>query len=274
MKDSTTSAKVENAASLPTVTLRGLGLHAITEQQAIAHILNSLDESRGGWVVTPNLDILRRYDRDASFRKLIEPADLFLADGMPLIWASRLQRQALPERVTGSNLIHSLTEAAASAHRRVYLLGGEPGTAEQAGGVLAQRHAGLVIAGHECPEFGFDQDEAKLNEMQQRLIDAQPDIVYVALGCPKQERLIVRMREHLPCTWWLGVGISFSFVTGHVRRAPVLIQRLGLEWAHRLVQEPRRLGRRYLIEGLPFAAQLLAGSLRQRLSRRSNGVKE
>jgi N-acetylglucosaminyldiphosphoundecaprenol N-acetyl-beta-D-mannosaminyltransferase len=90
----------------------------------------------------------------------------------------------------------------------------------------------------------------------------------VALGSPKQENLIVNLRQDLPGTWWLGVGISLSFITGDVQRAPVWIQRIGLEWVHRLVQEPRRLFRRYIIDGIPFAIRLFASSFAARVAGR------
>jgi N-acetylglucosaminyldiphosphoundecaprenol N-acetyl-beta-D-mannosaminyltransferase len=89
---------------------------------------------------------------------------------------------------------------------------------------------------------------------------SKPDIVFVALGAPKQELLICDLRPHMPAAWFLGIGISFSFVTGQVERAPKLLQNLGLEWMHRLVQEPKRLCKRYLVDGIPFAIRLLSVS--------------
>ena len=99
---------------------------------------------------------------------------------------------------------------------------------------------------------------------------ANPDIIYVALGSPKQEWLIGQLRGYLPRAWWLGIGISFSFLSGHVKRAPMWMQRAGLEWLHRLCQEPRRLARRYLVQGLPFAALLFASAIKNRFRTASN----
>jgi N-acetylglucosaminyldiphosphoundecaprenol N-acetyl-beta-D-mannosaminyltransferase len=243
--------------ALSTITLRGVSLHAITPTQCIDHILGSIDRGKGGWVVTPNLDHLRRSVRDQSFADLCAQADLRVADGMPLIWASRLQGTPLPARVAGSDLISTLSSAAAKQGRSIFLLGGEPGTAEQAANVLRQRDPSLRIAGCHCPPPGFEKNPAQRRAMETALRDAQPDIVFVALGSPKQERLIASLRAALPSTWWLGVGISFSFLSGHVKRAPRWAQVLGLEWAHRLAQEPKRLARRYLVEGVPFALSLL-----------------
>lgn len=246
------------------VQIRSVCFHVITEQECIRHIINEIENVRGGWVVTPNLDILRRCERTPDIRRLVHQADLVVPDGMPLIWASRIQGDALPERVTGSNLIHSLSAAAAEAGRSIYLLGGDEGTAAHAASVLRSRHPDLNIAGHECPPVGFDEDVEYMKALIERIRSARPDIVYVALGCPKQERLIKELRAHLPTAWWLGIGISFSFITGRVRRAPRWMQRFGLEWLHRLSQEPRRLSRRYLLEGLPFAGRLFAGAVMTR----------
>jgi N-acetylglucosaminyldiphosphoundecaprenol N-acetyl-beta-D-mannosaminyltransferase len=103
-----------------------------------------------------------------------------------------------------------------------------------------------------------------MNAMRERVVAATPDIVYVAVGFPKQERVIAYLRPHLSKTWFLGIGISFSFVTGHVQRAPQLVQKLGLEWVHRMAQEPGRLAKRYLVHGIPFAIKLLALSALRR----------
>jgi N-acetylglucosaminyldiphosphoundecaprenol N-acetyl-beta-D-mannosaminyltransferase len=259
------------AQRLPTVDLRGVRVHAVTEADAIRHIIGELDSSRGGTVVTPNLDHLHRCLHDIAFAAMVSEADLVLADGMPLVWAARLQGTPLPQRVAGSNLITSLSQAAAEANRSVFLLGGAPGTAEGAARVLSEKFPSLKVAGTLCPPVGFEDDPAKMAEIIEALAAARPDIVFVALGSPKQERLIVKLRPLLPRAWWLGVGISFSFLCGEVRRAPVWMQRTGLEWMHRLVQEPRRLFRRYVVVGIPFAFSLLGTSTLSGLPRRLLG---
>src|SRR5688500_15081476 len=248
---------VSNGLHLPTVELHGVQIHAITEAQTIAHVLNELDARRGGVVVTPNLDHLRRAATDLNFGAMVAEADLVVADGMPLVWASRIQGTPLPERVAGSNLISTLSGAAAGRGRSVYLLGGAEGTAEAAARVLIERFPALKVAGAFCPPVGFEDDPKRMADIVASLATARPDIVYVALGSPKQEKLIARLRPVLPEAWWLGVGVSFSFLCGDVRRAPRWMQRTGLEWVHRLVQEPRRLFKRYVVSGMPFAAALL-----------------
>jgi N-acetylglucosaminyldiphosphoundecaprenol N-acetyl-beta-D-mannosaminyltransferase len=224
------------------------------------HILSELEAGRGGMVVTPNLDHIRRAMMDLSFNALVAEADLVVADGMPLIWASRLQNTPLPQRIAGSDLISSLSRAAAERGRSVFLLGGVPGTADGAAAILKKASPSLRITGTYCPPFGFEEDEAEMARIQATLSAAKPDIIYVALGSPKQENLIQRIRGILPGSWWLGVGISFSFLTGDVRRAPRWLQKIGLEWVHRLAQDPKRLFHRYVVVGIPFGLRLLIRS--------------
>lgn len=255
----------------PQVELCGVRFDAPTEAQCVEHVVSEIGQGRGGWIVTPNLDHLRRLVADESFRSTCAPADLAVADGMPLVWAGRLQGTPFPERVAGSHLITSLSVAAGRAGRSVYLLGGDEGTAEAAAEVLQARCPGLRIAGTDCPAPGFEADPERMRQLVGQLTAAQPDIVYVALGSPKQERLIGELRGELPGAWWIGIGISFSFLSGDVRRAPPWMQRVGLEWLHRLAQEPRRLARRYLVDGLPFAARLLVESAWRRVRRPAPG---
>lgn len=258
-----------NAADvLPAVWLMGVRFHAITERQAIEHILGELDAGNGGFVVTPNLDHLRRARSDIPFAALVAEANLVVADGTPVVWASRIAGTPLPERVAGSDLISSLAAAAAEAGRSIFLLGGAPGTAEAAARVLVERHPTLKVAGTACPPIGFEDDPAEMLKLLDQLRASKPDIVFVALGSPKQEYLIDRIGRTLPRAWWLGVGISLSFLCGDVKRAPRWLQRAGLEWTHRLIQEPRRLFKRYILVGLPFAIRLFAHAATERVLRK------
>jgi len=246
---------------VPTIELWGTPFHAIDERQCVREILERHAAGKGGWVATHNLDHLRRLRNDREFAAICRTASLRMADGMPLIWASKMQGEALPERVAGSSLIYSLTGAAARLGCSVYFLGGNPGTAEKTAGILSTWHPQLRVAGTECPPVGFEADPDYLQSLAQRLNSAAPDIVYVALGSPKQEQLIAQLVDGLPKAWFLGVGVSFSFVAGEIRRAPVWMQRSSLEWLHRLMQEPIRLGKRYIVDGMRTAFLLFATCL-------------
>lgn len=246
---------------LPTISLRDVRLHSITEDEVIHAVVESLQAGKGGWIITANLQHLRQCEKDAEYRSIVDEADIVVADGMPLLWAGALQGTPMPQRVAGSDLVSSLTSAAAEHGRSIFLLGGAVNSADVAASMLQSRYPQLQVAGTCAPEYGFENDPAQIDRIGDMLVAAAPDIIYVALGSPKQERLIRQLRDRLPSAWWIGVGISFSFVAGHVKRAPRWMQRHGLEWMHRLAQEPRRLARRYLVQGLPFAARVLVSSM-------------
>ena len=250
-----------------TVQLEGFPFAAVREAEAATHIVRQAAAGIGGWVVTPNLDILRQCARDRQLADMVRSADLIVADGMPLIWASRLQQTPLPARVAGSNLVPLVSDLAAREGLSVFFLGGNEGTAQRAAEVLAERFPGLRIAGTSCPPFGFERSAEQLDAIAETIREAKPDIVFVGLGFPKQEKLVERLRLAHPSTWWLGVGVSFSFVAGEIGRAPLWMQRSGLEWMHRMFQEPRRLARRYLVHDIPFAFRLAAAALRARYAR-------
>jgi N-acetylglucosaminyldiphosphoundecaprenol N-acetyl-beta-D-mannosaminyltransferase len=252
-----------------TVALCGMDLASIRSDELLDHIFEALRAGRGGWLITANLDFLRRHVKDPGARDIYAAADLRVADGMPLVWASRLRGTPLPERVAGSSLTPTLCERAAREGRRVYLLGGEPEANQVAAEKLLRDYPGLVLAGRSAPFVSAPPTPEQVAALERELTQAAPDLVLVAFGSPKQELVIAALKNALPRAWWIGVGISLSFIAGHVQRAPVVVQKLGLEWVHRLVQEPRRLFRRYLIEDLPFAFELLGGALVERFSRAS-----
>ncbi|BAM02626.1 WecB/TagA/CpsF family glycosyltransferase [Phycisphaera mikurensis] len=251
------------------VRLAGVDLDPLTLRGTIELMLGALDAGRGGWLVTSNLDHLRRAGHDPSFRAMLAAADRVVADGMPLVWASRIAGTPLPERVAGSTLSAEMAAAAAARGRSLFLLGGNPGVADAAAARLREDHPDLVIAGTHCPPLGFEDDPEAAPALRAALASSDADLVYVALGSPKQEKLIAELRGEglLPGAWWVGVGISLSFLCGEVSRAPGWVQAAGLEWVHRLAQEPRRLARRYLVDGLPYAARLLAAAAWSRLTR-------
>ena len=151
-------------AEVPSVRLRGWKIHALTQAQCVRHILAELDAGRGGWVATVNVDHLRRLGRDHDFGSLYAQASLVVADGMPLVWASRLQGTPLPERVAGSDLICSLSAAAAERGRSVFLLGGTPGTAQAASARLRAEYPALRIAGCCCPQICFEAGDLVVEE--------------------------------------------------------------------------------------------------------------
>jgi N-acetylglucosaminyldiphosphoundecaprenol N-acetyl-beta-D-mannosaminyltransferase len=246
---------------LQVVDLLGMRLASCSEAQLLDTLFQGLARQRGGWLITANLDFLRRYYKEERMQSLYSEADLRVADGMPLIWAARLQGTPLPERIAGSSLIRPLARRAGVEGRRIYFLGGDSGTAQAAAEKLRLEFPGLQVAGWSSPWLPTEPDDAALEGTRQALTEARPDIVLVALGSPKQEWLISKLRRSLPAAWFIGVGMSFSFTTGQMARAPHWMQRSGLEWVHRLLSEPRRLGKRYLWHDAPFGIELMGRSL-------------
>lgn len=241
--------------------MAGLEFDRLCEADVVRHIIAASQNGSGGWIATPNVDICRQARRDPAAAALIREAALIVPDGMPLIWAARLRGDPLCERVTGSSLIYSLTSAAADSGRSVYFLGGEHGVPDLAGTRLASLYPGLKVAGASAPPVGFDQTPDGVTAVRESLALAAPDIVYVGLGFPKQERLISQLAPGLPGMWFVACGAAIPFAAGAVPRAPRWMQRAGLEWMFRLLREPRRLFRRYLVDDLPYAAGLLLVSL-------------
>jgi N-acetylglucosaminyldiphosphoundecaprenol N-acetyl-beta-D-mannosaminyltransferase len=252
-------------ARLSVVELLGMRLASCSEVELLDTLFGALAKQRGGWLITANLDFLRRYYKEPRMQALYAQADLRVADGMPLVWAAYLQGTPLPGRIAGASLLRPLAERAAREGRSIYFLGGNANTAEGAATKLRVEFPELRVAGASSPWLPAEPDDAAVEPTRQALTEARPDIVLVALGSPKQEWLISKLRRALPACWFIGVGMSFSFTTGDMPRAPSWMQRAGLEWIHRLLSEPRRLGKRYLWHDAPFGVELLGRSLLSRI---------
>jgi N-acetylglucosaminyldiphosphoundecaprenol N-acetyl-beta-D-mannosaminyltransferase len=243
-------------------------LDALTEREVINIVRDRWAAGCGGAIFTINTDILRAVAHNSALGQLVATGSLVVADGMPLVWAARLAGDALPERVTGSSLVFSLSEAAAADGRSVFLLGGADGVPVKAAEALCGRFPTLHIAGTDSPPFGFDLTEEGIRRTISTVTTAVPDLVYVGLGFPRQEQLIHLLRRALPDTWFLACGGGIPIAAGVFNRARPSMQRLGLEWVHRMVLEPHRLSGRYLRDDLPFAIGLIVRSALRRIRRR------
>lgn len=229
------------------MTMFGLDFEVVTLRQATDQILGLIGRGGRELIVTPNVDHIVSMKTDQHMRQVFEEASHRYADGMPLVWLSRLgSRPGLPERVTGADLLFSLSEGAARSGASIYLLGAMPGVAEQAAIRLRAAYPGLVIAGVHSPPFGFEKDEAETRRIIGIVNAARPNILFVGVGTPKQEKWAYRWRTNLTCDVVLGVGAAIDFAAGTVRRAPRIVQRSGFEWLWRALGDPRRLGPRYL----------------------------
>lgn len=243
----------ETASSAPAqVELFGVAIHDVTRDEALDIIGARIRSRRPGYIVTPNVDHICRLQRDAEFRRVYSGAFLSLADGVPVLWAARLLGVPIREKVSGSDMVYWLSEYCAKKGFSIFLLGAAEGVAEKAGRVLEGLYPGLRIAGTHSPPLGFEKDPAAAATALGRVRDSNADVCYVALGAPKQEFWMHANSAASGVPVMMGVGAGLDFVAGHIRRAPRILQRLGLEWLWRMCQEPRRLVRRYLIDDALF----------------------
>lgn len=223
-------------------------------------------------VVGPNAHLVTMAQRDARFAEAMQDADLAVPDGVSVVMASRLLGVPIPERVTGGDLMERMCAEAAHYGFRLFFLGGLPGAAVMASHNLRTRHPGLQVCGASCPPLGFEKSEDELDRIRQVIADAAPDLLCVALGAPKQEIWIQENRGRLKVGVIMAVGAALDTQAGLRRRAPRWVQTIALEWLFRLLMEPRRLWRRYLIGNARFVLLVIAQSTRQTAGRLKQAV--
>lgn len=243
----------------------GMPLDRLTREEAVARIADGLASDRGGSVLTPNLDVLRLYLGSPALQAAFPGTELLVPDGMPVVWACRIQGEAVPERITGSDMLWSAARVAASRGDLMLLAGGRPDAAGRAAEVLTAANPGLRTAAHPCFVNPADPLEPQVRGLVEEIVAARPGIVLVGLPFGTQVELIAMLRPLLPGTWFLGIGSCFDLINGDRPRAPEWLQRLGLEWAHRIVHEPA-VWRRYILQGLPFAGRLGVHAIRVRMT--------
>jgi N-acetylglucosaminyldiphosphoundecaprenol N-acetyl-beta-D-mannosaminyltransferase len=244
---------------------------AVTMQDAVSLISLLIQKSNAPHhIVTGNLDHLYRLEHDEEFQEVYRSASLVLPDGMPVVWLSRLFRKSgelgLPERVAGSDLLFELAKLSSSSGIRLFLLGGETGAADGTRTVLEERFPGCQICGTYCPPRDIFNTPEEQERIRKIVRTANPDVLLVAFGAPKQEKWILRNKALLGVPVLMGVGGSFEMASGKVARAPMVVQKLGMEWAFRMVQDPSRLWRRYIGNNLPFLFRLLLRTMREQQS--------
>jgi N-acetylglucosaminyldiphosphoundecaprenol N-acetyl-beta-D-mannosaminyltransferase len=249
------------------ITILGFAFDDLTQDGLIERIGKSVRERRRCWIATLNVNLISLAGRESSFRELLRSADVVTADGMPIVWVSRLGPHPLRERVTGADLLKPLAVHAARESWRIFLVGGEPGVAERVAESLNELAPGLQVAGMAAPVFPTEAstaDPALNRTLLGAIRESRPDILLVALGSPKQERWIHHHFEtrQLDVPVVVGVGAGFDFLAGRQKRAPRWMRNSGLEWLHRMASQPFRLGPRYALDGLSFA-RLFIRSLRR-----------
>jgi N-acetylglucosaminyldiphosphoundecaprenol N-acetyl-beta-D-mannosaminyltransferase len=216
----------------------------LTMDQTLDHLESLIERRTPSYAITANLNYAMLHNRNPQIQRITEGADLILADGQPIVWRSRWGDRPLPERVAGSELIHHLARRASEKGWRVFFLGGRPLVARRCAERLAELYPGLKIAGVESPPFRQLTEDEHADQLQ-RIRDSGASVLLVAFGQPKGEQWIAENYQKLGVPLSIQLGASFDFVAGTAQRAPEIWQRLGAEWAYRMLSDPRRLVPRY-----------------------------
>jgi len=233
----------------------GVGVHAIDLPTAADIIESAVREGTKGYVCVTGVHGVMEAQRDHEFRDILNHALLVPPDGMPTVWVGRMQGNSGMKRVFGPDLMLAVCRRSVGNGIRHFLYGGNPGIADELAEGLRYRFPGIKVVGTFTPPFRPLEPSEQL-ALERQMNAALPDIVWVGLSCPKQEKFMAANFRRLPCKIMVGVGAAFDIHTGHVKDAPKWIKDAGLQWAHRLWQEPRRLWKRYLVNNSAFLAAL------------------
>ena len=238
------------------VNILGVGIDNLNWEEALARLVALIEGGGHHHLVTVNPEYLVIAQDNGPFREVLCQADLALADGAGLSWAARLLGPPLKQRIPGVDLVRALARLSAQRGYRLFLLGAAPGVAEETARVLTKESAGLSIAGY----FAGSPSLADEDDIVARVRQAAPHILLVAYGAPAQDLWFHRQRDRLGVPLAVGVGGAFDYISGRVKRAPVWMQRLGLEWCYRLYQEPWRWRR--MLRLPRFACLVITSRLR------------
>jgi N-acetylglucosaminyldiphosphoundecaprenol N-acetyl-beta-D-mannosaminyltransferase len=245
----------------PSITMMGCRIDNLSMEETLGRIEDFIRSGKPHQHVVVNVDKLVKASRDDGLRRIINDCALVNADGMPVVWASRLLGKPLKERVTGVDLFEALMRRSGERGWRVFLLGARREVVAQVAETYRRRYPQLVIAGW---RDGYWQGEAEEAEVAAQVRASGADLLFVAIGSPKKEQFLGRWQATMRIPFAMGVGGTFDVATGRVKRAPRWMQRAGLEWFYRFLQEPRRMFRRYFIEDMAFLWLLLKEAARMR----------
>jgi len=258
---------------LDRIPVLGVPISAVTMQTALQTIGTWIAQGDSRYVSTSDVHCIMRARSEPDLMAALQSADMVLPDGKPVEWSARVRAKATMSRVCGPDLMLRLSDLSARNGWRQYYYGGAPGVADLLSKRLQDRFPGLQVAGTRCPPFRPLTPQEQADDIA-RMTDAGAQVVWVGLGCPKQDMWMRKHARSIPGAVSIGVGAAFDFHTGRIQRAPVFMQRSGLEWAHRLASEPTRLWRRYLVLAPRFAvlsgAETLQSLARQRSFNRAS----
>lgn len=263
----------QKTAEPPKETLLNAEYTNLEEADLLENVMRDVREHRGGYLVFLNVDVVMKIEEDPDLAQAVSQADYTVADGMPLIWISRLFRRPLKEKISGSDFVPRLCAAAARENKTVFLAGGREDVLLRATNNLKKEWPDLSVAGMYAPPFGFENHPEEIEKMNDCIRAAKPDILILCLGCPKQEKYIAQNREKYQAGMSICAGATVDFLAGEVKRCPPWMSRCGLEWFFRFLQEPRRLFKRYFIDDIQIVRLIYkyrnqSGFMRRKISGR------
>lgn len=235
---------------MPKMKFMNTEIDNLTMQEALDEIDKLILQNKNAYVVTPNVDHIVQLERGGELNEVYKNADLILTDGKPLVWISKWYGRPIKEKISGSDLFPLLCEMAAKKGYTMYFLGAAEGVAAKAAENLTSRFPGLKVVETYSPPYGFEKDEQEIEKIRQKIRAAHPHILIVGLGCPKQELFIFHNKDKLGVPISLGLGASLDYEAGNVKRAPKWMADHGFEWLYRIIQEPKRMAKRYLIDDM------------------------
>jgi N-acetylglucosaminyldiphosphoundecaprenol N-acetyl-beta-D-mannosaminyltransferase len=238
------------------VNVLGVGVSVLNLQTALAEVADAIRARRKGYICVTGVHGVMEAQNDEAFRRILNNAFLCTPDGMPMVWMGKIRGHADMRRVYGPDLMLDICAWSETNPCRHFFFGGASGAAEQLVGKLKERFPKMEIAGTYTPPFR-PLNAAEENELREKIHAARPDIFWVGLSTPKQEKFMAEYLPQLDTTLMIGVGAAFDFLSGRVKQAPRWMQRSGLEWFYRLCSEPRRLAGRYLKNNPLFMAKIL-----------------
>ena len=235
----------------PRTNILGVGVHALDLPGAVCAVEDAILAGTRGYVCVTSVHGIMEAQRDGEFQKILNHAFLITPDGMPTVWVGRIQGHNQMKRVFGPDLMLEICARAPHNRIRHFLYGGKPGVADELALNLRRRFPAIMIVGTFTPPFR-ELNAVEQAELEEKIEAVQPDIVWIGLSTPKQERFMAANCGRLRCKLMIGVGAAFDFHTGRAKDAPFWVKQMGLQWAHRMCQEPRRFWKRYLVNNPAF----------------------
>ena len=226
-------------------------------------VIKRIKENKKTFIITPNVDFLTRYNENKEFKNVCDKAHVSIIDGMPVYWIAKASGYKDAERIAGIDFCVELAKRSKENEYSLFLLGGENDVANDASNVLKEQY-GANIAGAISPKIGFEKNEDTLNPVIDLINSSNADLVLARMSSPIQENFIINNMDKINAKVFIGVGGTFNALSGRVTRAPKLMQKLGLEWLHRVIQEPGRLASRYAKNALDLIKLIVKSYIKKK----------